>query len=105
MVGEDSGLEAELVYLGNIIFTTRDRKAAVKLAFQNVIELSEMNEENEETAKGLLKKCLINPNLADSDGTKDLLVQLTYLLLAIAASSSLSVRLADDYHILFPRCG
>jgi tetratricopeptide (TPR) repeat protein len=70
---------------GHIIFTTRDRKAAVKLASQNVIEVSEMNKES---ARELLKQCLINPSLANSNCTNDLLEQLTYLPLAVVQASA-----------------
>jgi hypothetical protein len=42
---------------GCIVFTTRDRKTAVKLAQQNVIEVVEMNET---IATQLLQKYLIN---------------------------------------------
>ena len=71
---------------GNIIFTSRDRKAAVKLAPQNVIEVPEMSEE---VAKELLQKCLINPVPTDTDRTtKALLAQLTYLPLAIVQASA-----------------
>jgi tetratricopeptide (TPR) repeat protein len=88
----EPGLSRRLVdYLprstqGNIIFTSRDRKAAVKLAPQNVIEVPEMSEE---VAKELLQKCLINPVPTDTDRTtKALLAQLTYLPLAIVQASA-----------------
>jgi tetratricopeptide (TPR) repeat protein len=75
---------------GSIIFTTRNWKVAVKLAPQNIVEVSEMSEE---IAKELLKKCLISSdissNLTDIDrSSKDLLAQLTYLPLAIVQASA-----------------
>ena len=71
---------------GSIIFTTRDRKAAVKFAAQNVIDVLEMSED---AAKELLQKCLINSSLTDADrSTKALLAQLTYLPLAIVQASA-----------------
>jgi tetratricopeptide (TPR) repeat protein len=71
---------------GSIVFTTRDRKAAVKLAAQNVIEVSEMSAD---AAKELLQKCLISPGLTDADrSTEALLAQLTYLPLAIVQASA-----------------
>ena len=71
---------------GNIVFTTRNRKIAVKLASQNVIEVPEMNED---AAKELFQKCLINPGLTDTDRSAEaLLAQLTYLPLAIVQASA-----------------
>jgi hypothetical protein len=71
---------------GSIIFTTRNWKAAVKLAPQNIVEVSEMSGE---AAKELLKKCLISPHLTDINrSTEDLLAQLTYLPLAIVQASA-----------------
>ena len=65
---------------GFIIFTTRDRKTAVKLAHQNVVEVPEMDEP---VATLLLQKCLVDQNLINSEDTTALLAQLTYLPLAI----------------------
>jgi hypothetical protein len=66
---------------GCIVFTSRDRKTAVKLAHHSVVEVPEMNED---TAIQLLQKCLINPDLANNGpDTKALLEELTYLPLAI----------------------
>jgi tetratricopeptide (TPR) repeat protein len=71
---------------GSIVFTTRDRRIAVKLAPQNVVEVSEMSDE---TAKKLLKKCLINAHPTDTNhGIETILAQLTYLPLAIVQASS-----------------
>ena len=71
---------------GCIIFTTRDRKAAVKLAQQEIITVSEMSEE---VAMKLLQKCLASPDLVDEthDATT-LLELLTYLPLAITQAAA-----------------
>ena len=71
---------------GRIIFTTRSRKVAIKLAQENVIAVSEMEEE---IARLLLSKSLITQDLSSSDqdtleqDTLELLQQLTFLPLAI----------------------
>src|ERR1700722_4769283 len=71
---------------GSIIFTTRDRKAAVKLAHQNIVEVPEMDET---VAAQLLQKCLIDQNLINSQqDTTALLAQLTYLPLAIVQAAA-----------------
>ncbi|KAH0558830.1 hypothetical protein GP486_004529 [Trichoglossum hirsutum] len=71
---------------GRTIFTTRDRKTAVELAQQNVIEIPEMDEH---MAMQLLQKCLINPDLIDNEqDTKALLARLTYLPLAIVQAAA-----------------
>ena len=71
---------------GSIIFTTRDRKAAVKLAHQNIVEVPEMDET---IAAQLLQKCLIDQNLINSQqDTTALLAQLTYLPLAIVQAAA-----------------
>ncbi|KAF1809665.1 HET-domain-containing protein [Eremomyces bilateralis CBS 781.70] len=57
---------------GSILFTTRDRKAATKLASQNLVEVQEMNAE---VASELLQKCLIGHDL-------------TYLPLAIVQAAA-----------------
>ena len=90
-----SGPERKLVPLteylprskqGCIIFTTRDRKTAVKLARQNVVEVPEMDEK---VATQLLQKRLVNPDLVKSQpDTKDLLKELTYLPLAIVQAAA-----------------
>ncbi|CZR70083.1 related to kinesin light chain 1 [Phialocephala subalpina] len=62
---------------GCIVFTTRDRKTAVKLAHQNVIEVPEMDEG---VAIQLLQKCLLNSDLVSNRlDTTTLLKELTYL--------------------------
>lgn len=70
---------------GAILFTTRDRRLAVKLAQQNVVEVPAMGEE----AAQLLEKCLVNPKLVNSrQDTSALLSQLTYLPLAIVQAAA-----------------
>jgi hypothetical protein len=76
---------------GCIIFTTRDRKTAVKLAEQNVIEVPEMDEH---IAMQLLQKCLVNQDLVSNEqDTKALLAQLTYLPLAIVQAAASLTRI------------
>src|SRR6266516_113168 len=71
---------------GSIIFTTRDRKTAVKVANQNIVVVPEMDET---TATQLLQKCLVDQNLINSQGdTTALLAQLTYLPLAIVQAAA-----------------
>jgi hypothetical protein len=63
------------------VFISCDRKTAVKLAYQNIVEVPEIDED---IATQLLQKCLVNPGLVISrSNTKVLLKELTYLLLAI----------------------
>ena len=71
---------------GCIVFTTRDRKTAVKLAHQNVVEVPEMDED---VAIQLLQKCLLNPGLVNNRlDTTALLKELTYLSLAIVQAAA-----------------
>lgn len=71
---------------GSIIFTTRDKKAAVKLAQQNILELKELSEE---PAIQLLRNTLSAPKLADNNKTAvALLSNLTYLPLAIVQAAA-----------------
>ncbi|KAF7503525.1 hypothetical protein GJ744_003676 [Endocarpon pusillum] len=71
---------------GCIIFTTRDRKAAVRLAQQNIITVPEMSEK---AAIELLQKCLASPNIVDNpQDAIALLESLTYLPLAIAQAAA-----------------
>ncbi|PVH69399.1 TPR-like protein [Cadophora sp. DSE1049] len=71
---------------GCVLFTSRDRKTAVKLAQRNVVQLTEMGEE---IAMQLLQKCLIDPGLVnDSSETKTLLQELTHLPLAIVQAAA-----------------
>jgi len=71
---------------GCIVFTTRDRKTAVKLARQNVVEVPEMDED---VAMQLLQKGLVKPNLVlNKPDTIALLKELTYLPLAIVQAAA-----------------
>jgi tetratricopeptide (TPR) repeat protein len=71
---------------GCIVFTTRDRKAAVKLAQQNIVEVSEMNES---VARQLLQKYLVNQDLIKNEqDTTTLLKHLTCLPLAIVQAAA-----------------
>ena len=89
--GTESGSGRLIDYLprseqGCIVFTTRDRKTAVKLAQRNVVELPEMDED---VATQLLQKYLINPNLVNNrPDTAALLKELTYLPLAIVQAAA-----------------
>jgi hypothetical protein len=66
---------------GSIVFTTRDRETAVKLAKDNVVEVREMNKE---LYVQLLQKCLVNSDLVNHrQEAGALLPELTYLPLAI----------------------
>ncbi|KFZ19943.1 hypothetical protein V501_00395 [Pseudogymnoascus sp. VKM F-4519 (FW-2642)] len=72
--------------LGCIVFTTRDRKTAVKLAQKNVVGVLEMSED---VATIMLQKCLINPDLVNNKtDTSSLLNELIYLPLAIVQASA-----------------
>ncbi|MCJ1470163.1 hypothetical protein MMC07_008808, partial [Pseudocyphellaria aurata] len=74
---------------GSIVFTTRSRKIAVKLARQNVIEVAEMDEDH---ATEVLTKSLTNQNkeilLNDRQSLLSLLNQLTFLPLAIVQAAA-----------------
>lgn len=73
---------------GSIIFTTRDRKVAVRLfAHQNVVYVPEMDEAG---ATQMLQKRLINPALVETNGSvlATLLQKLTYLPLAIVQTAA-----------------
>ena len=89
--GSEPGSGCLIEYLpqseqGCIVFTTRDRKIAVKLAHQKIVEVPEMDED---VATQLLQKCLINPDLVNSElHTKALLEKLTYLPLAIIQAAA-----------------
>lgn len=71
---------------GSIIFTSRDRKAAVKLAGSNVVEITELDESG---GLELLKKYLIDKDLVgrQMDGAIALLSRLMYLPLAIVQAA------------------
>lgn len=71
---------------GSILFTTRSRKAATKLASMNVVSVNKMNEA---VAKHLLSSSLIKPDLlTDDQATADILKKLTHLLLAIVQAAA-----------------
>jgi hypothetical protein len=71
---------------GCIIFTTRDGKVAVKLAYENVIELSELDKV---AATALLKNLLARPGLVkDWQNATALLTELTYLPLAMVQAAA-----------------
>lgn len=71
---------------GCIVFTTRDRRVAAKLATENVTELTEMSEG---VARELLRKRLIRPGLLDDQEVANtLLDRLTYLPLAIVQATA-----------------
>jgi hypothetical protein len=66
---------------GSIVFTTRDKKAAVKLANPNIVEVPALDET---VAIQLLQKSLADQTLTNSQkDTTALIEQLTYLPLAI----------------------
>ncbi|OCL00243.1 FabD/lysophospholipase-like protein [Cenococcum geophilum 1.58] len=71
---------------GAIVFTTRSRKAAVKLAGPNVVLVDEMDDAN---ARQLLGKFLIDPGLmSDDQATIELLQNLVNLPLAIVQAAA-----------------
>jgi hypothetical protein len=71
---------------GAIVFTTRDRKSAVALAQQHIIELKQMDKD---TATQMLRKRLIKAELTDNvEDTTNLLTQLTCLPLAIVQAAA-----------------
>jgi tetratricopeptide (TPR) repeat protein len=70
---------------GCIVFTTRDRKTAVKLAGQNIVEVPEMDEVG---AMHLLQKSLVNPVVQDDQDAKALVEELTRLPLAIVQAAA-----------------
>jgi hypothetical protein len=87
---------------GCIVFTTRDRKTAVKLAHQNIVEVPKMNEN---VATQLLQKYLVNQDLVNNEqDVKALLTELTYLPLAIVQAAGYinqnGIALADYLSLL-----
>ena len=71
---------------GSIIFTTRDKKTAVRLVGPKVVELSEMDEES---CEELLEKYLSDQDLSGHEGdVATLLCRLTYLPLAIVQAAA-----------------
>ncbi|KAL9080970.1 MAG: hypothetical protein Q9157_000380 [Trypethelium eluteriae] len=86
---------------GCIVFTTRDKKTAIKLTAPNVIELPEMEEDG---AIQLLQKSVVNPGLHVEQHAKALVRELTYLPLAIVQAVAYinenSMALADYLSLL-----
>jgi nucleoside phosphorylase/tetratricopeptide (TPR) repeat protein len=71
---------------GNILFTSRNRKLAVKLALSNVVQIPDMDED---TAMQMLQKHLIRKDmLEDKEATTTLLQQLCFLPLAISQAAA-----------------
>lgn len=89
--GDGNGSPALKQYLprssqGRTIFTTRSRKVAVKLAQENMIEISKMDER---TASLLLSKSFFIQDLSTShQDSLELLQQLTFLPLAIVQAAA-----------------
>ncbi|CAK7228781.1 hypothetical protein SEUCBS140593_007027 [Sporothrix eucalyptigena] len=72
---------------GSIVFTTRDKKTAVRLAGRNMVELSAMDEVG---SKQLLQNYLVDQDLLDNQASdaEALLARLTYLPLAITQAAA-----------------
>jgi len=70
---------------GSIIFTTRDKKAALALAGQNMVQLSEMDEAG---SSELLQNHLVEKGVGTQEDMATLLAQLTYLPLAIVQAAA-----------------
>jgi Tetratricopeptide repeat len=71
---------------GSIIFTTRNRRAAVRLVGNNIIEVGEMNQAD---AKAVLEKNLVQIHLLDEyEAVTQLLKLLTHLPLAIVQAAA-----------------
>lgn len=71
---------------GHILFTSRNRKLAVKLALSNVVQIPDMDED---TALQMLHQLFIRKELLkDTDGTATLLKQLCFLPLAISQAAA-----------------
>jgi len=88
---ENSGQRRLIDYLprsdhGQIVFTTRDRKAAVKLAHQNVVRIAEADEG---LAMQLLRSYLIQEELVDDYScAMDMLTELAFLPLAVVQAAA-----------------
>ncbi|KAF2190316.1 HET-domain-containing protein [Zopfia rhizophila CBS 207.26] len=105
--GQQPGQGSLINYLpkskqGAVVFTTRDRKIAVKLAQRNVVDVPAMGED---AAVQLLGKCLVNPDLVNRrQDTSALLLQLTFLPLAIVQAAAYinenAISLADYISLL-----
>ncbi|GAM44062.1 hypothetical protein TCE0_060f19382 [Talaromyces pinophilus] len=70
---------------GRILFTSRNRKLAMKLAPFSIISIPDVDEE---TASKILKKMLAYEDVRDSTISTTLLTQLAFLPLAIAQASA-----------------
>ncbi|KAH7087860.1 hypothetical protein FB567DRAFT_355749 [Paraphoma chrysanthemicola] len=71
---------------GSILFTTRSRKAATKLASKNVVFVDEMTDT---MSKDLLRKSLINEDLLeDEEAAENLLHKVAHLPLAIVQAAA-----------------
>jgi hypothetical protein len=71
---------------GYIVFTTRDRRMAVKLAYQNIVKVPEINEA---MTTQLLQKCLIDQEFVkEQHNTTILFTEFTYLPLAIIQATA-----------------
>ncbi|XTI94184.1 hypothetical protein V2W45_1473413 [Cenococcum geophilum] len=70
---------------GSIVFTTRSRKAAVKFADRNVIQVTEMDRD---AATQVLRNSLINKEISNDHAVVQLLRQLTFLPLAIVQAAA-----------------
>jgi tetratricopeptide (TPR) repeat protein len=87
---------------GAVVFTTRDRKIAAKLAQPNVVDIPAMAED---AAAELLWKCLVCSDLVNPlQDTRALLLQLTFLPLAIVQAAAYinenAISLADYLSLL-----
>ncbi|EPE06925.1 kinesin light chain 1 [Ophiostoma piceae UAMH 11346] len=72
--------------LGTIVFTTRNKQVAVRLARSNVIDLSNMDEES---SRRLLHNYLVCKDLLDrTEDTNALMKQLAYLPLALVQAAT-----------------
>jgi tetratricopeptide (TPR) repeat protein len=89
--GKEAGSPDLVDYLpsssrGSVLFTTRSWKVAGKLAYQNVIEVAEMNED---MASQILGNSLVEKEmLTDHETTLNLLAELTFLPLAIVQAAA-----------------
>jgi tetratricopeptide (TPR) repeat protein len=71
---------------GSVLITTRSKKVAVRMAVDNIIGVSEMDEE---TATELLRKSMFGRNSSDDDDVAvELLKELTFLPLAIVQAAA-----------------
>jgi hypothetical protein len=71
---------------GSILFTSRSRKVATKLACKNVVPVDEMDET---MARDLLENSLLDRDLlADDTAATDLLQKFTHLPLAIVQAAA-----------------